>query len=67
MSAHLWSVYTVAHAIGLSVDTLESRIATGKLAAVHVDGQVMIPLESLLDYIESIRPSPRPVTRLPDE
>ncbi len=67
MSAHLWSVYTVAHAVGLSADTIESRIAAGKLAAVQVDGQVMIPLESLLDYIESIRPSPRPMTRLPDE
>ena len=66
MSAHLWSVYTVAHAVGLSVDTIESRIAAGKLAAVQVDGQVMIPLDSLLDYIEAIRPNPRPVTRLPD-
>jgi hypothetical protein len=27
----------------------------------------MIPLESLLDYIESVRPSPQPVTRVPDE
>jgi excisionase family DNA binding protein len=66
MSAHLWSVYTVAHAVGLSVDTIESLIAAKKLAAVQVDGQVMIPLESLLDYIESVRPSPRPVTRVPD-
>jgi excisionase family DNA binding protein len=66
MSAHLWSVYTVAHAVGLSVDTIESLIAAEKLAAVQVDGQVMIPLESLLDYIESVRPSPRPVTRVPD-
>jgi hypothetical protein len=65
MSAHLWSVYTVAHAVGLSVDTIESRIAAGKLAAVQVEGQLMIPLDSLLDYIESIRPSPRPMTRMP--
>jgi hypothetical protein len=67
MSAHLWSIYTVAHAVGLSVDTIERRIAAGKLAAVPVDGQLMIPLDSLLEYIESIRPSPRPVPRTPSE
>jgi hypothetical protein len=67
MSADLWSIYTVAHAVGLSVDTIESRIAAGKLAAVQVDGQLMIPLDSLLDYIESIRPSPRLTAREPCE